>query len=60
MTSTVTDGSFSVVSGSGITSFDAYNPVNFKVQAKDELGNSMTVGGDKFVIEIKNEWTIDA
>ena len=48
------------LSCSGTSSFYSNTPVVFKVQAKDILGNIISSGGDKFVIEIKNECTMDA
>ena len=55
-----TDGSKSTLSCSGTSTFDSNIPVVFKVQAKDILGNNISYGGDKFVIQIKNECTMDA
>ena len=55
LTSSITDGSKSTLSCSGTSIFDSYIPVVFTVQAKDIIGNNISSGGDKFVIQIKNE-----
>ena len=60
LTSYITDGSKSTLSCSKGSTFDSYIPVVFKVQAKDILSNNIPYGGDKFVIQIKNECTMDA
>ena len=53
LSSYVTDGSQSDATVSGNKRVDVL------LQAKDELGNNITTGGDNFVIEIKNEWIMD-
>lgn len=51
-------GKNSVLTGTATSSFYAFETVSLQVQAKDDLNNVITTGGDKFVVEIKNEWTI--
>ena len=48
----------SVLSGTTTSTVYAYQNLTLNVQAKDDFGNNITTGGDKFVIEIKNEWTV--
>ena len=48
----------SVISGSAAKSFYAYQEVQLNVQAVDDFNNNIITGGDKYVIEIKNECTM--
>jgi cysteine-rich repeat protein len=47
----------STVYGSGLSSLLAGVTYSIKVDAKDSLGNQVTIGGDTFTVEIRNKCT---
>ena len=51
----------SVVSGTGISgSIVAFTTYTITVTAKDSAGNNIGHGGNQFVVEIYNKWTVDS
>ena len=56
-----TSAANSVVSGTGVSgSIVAFTTYTVTVTAKDASGTNIGHGGDIFVIEINNQWTLDA
>jgi hypothetical protein len=53
--STETSPTQSIVSGIGIGTIEAFVAATVQVQARDSLGNDLTVGGDIFSLEVSNE-----
>ena len=47
----------SVVSGTGVTTFAKQTMSVVTVTAKDSSGNTITTGGEKFLLKVSNVWT---
>ena len=51
----------STISGTGVaSSITAFTTYTLTVTAKDSSGNNIGHGGDTFLVEITNKWTLDS